>query len=646
MHRAPEILVEAHELVKSFKDNVAVNNVSLRVKAGKIFGIVGPDGSGKSTLMRILSGILKADKGTVQIAGYDSIKELANLKENIAYMSQRYGLYPDLTVEENVRFYADLYGVELKGLTKRIDELLHFSYMHPFKNRLSDRLSGGMKQKLQLVCALIHTPRVLILDEPTNGVDPVSRRDFWRMLQGLIVKGVSIVVSTSYLDEAERCHEVALMYDGKFMQVGTPEDIKRAAGGKILKWKSDYAREVFLRLEQKNSSDLSIFGNTIKIYTQNSAEKEVKQINQISDSGNWHGVWLEETSPGLEDIFVDLVKKQHDYLQAQPVIFNHNPSTAKNKFSAELFELTKQYGDFTAVSKLTLKVKPGEILGFLGPNGAGKSTTIKMLCGLLTPTSGNGNVAGFDLKTESEMLKQNIGYMSQKFSLYDDLTVVENIRFYGGIYGLDREKLEEKTQWALKLSNLTSEKNIKTGILSLGFKQRLALVCALLHEPEMVFLDEPTSGVDPLTRRQFWSMIYDLSEIGVTVFVTTHYMEEAEFCDRVAFINSGKLMMVDSPDNLKKKTITDKIVKLFNVNDLNILNNLRNTQKVKDAYFFGSDIHFLVAQECNIEALLNEIYLNSTRKLKYREIEPSMEDVFVNLSASHFLDKEKKEYSQ
>ena len=641
-----EILVEANGLVKAFKDNVAVNNISLSVKAGKIFGIVGPDGAGKSTLLRMLTGILRADKGTVKIAGYDSVTQLANLKEQIAYMSQKYGLYPDLTVEENIRFYADLYGVKQKGLSERIDELLHFSYMHPFKKRQSARLSGGMKQKLQLVCALIHTPRVLILDEPTNGVDPVSRRDFWRMLQGLLEQGVSIVVSTSYLDEAERCHEIALMYGGNFMQVGTPDEIKKNSGGKILKWRSPSARRVFAGLDLDKAADMSIFGDTIKIYGSDNVDEEVNQLNKVAKERNCQGEWIEAVSPTLEDVFVKLVRTKHKTSKAKSVVFNNKPAIAKEKFSADLSNLTKTFGDFTAVDHFSLQVKPGEILGFLGPNGAGKSTTIRMLCGLLIPTSGEGKVAGFDLATESESLKKHIGYMSQKFSLYDDLSVLENIRFYGGIYGLDGEKLKEKEAWALELSNLVNERDIKTGILGLGFKQRLALVCALLHEPLMVFLDEPTSGVDPLTRRQFWNMIYDLSGMGVTVFVTTHYMEEAEFCDRVAFINRGKLMAVDSPENLKKHTIADKIICIKDFNNKDALQSLVDNKQTKDAYFFGADIHLIIPHLVNTEAFFKQTLPQYVENLKYHEIKPEMEDVFVNLSASHFIDKTGKEYSQ
>ena len=577
----------AENLCKSFSGNRAVDSVVLSIQPGEIFGIVGPDGAGKSTLLRMLASILPPDSGRAEVCGYHSLSQADEIKNRIAYMSQRFGLYPDLSVEENVRFYADMYSVPENGLEQRIDELLHFSYMHPFKKRLAGRLSGGMKQKLQLICALIHTPEVLILDEPTNGVDPVSRRDFWRMLQNLSDKGVSIAVSTSYLDEAERCHRLALMHDGKFFKVGSLREIIAESGVEILVWRGDNAKKLYAELKQQEDiSGIRLFGDSVRVNKTSEITRLRTAISRIAADRKLEGHWETDDKTNLEDVFVKYLATQSPSGRPGISHFSPHPQNFADGSSVKISCLSREFDDFTAVDNISLEVKQGEIFGFLGPNGAGKSTTIRMLCGLLVPSSGTGTVAGFDLFSESEKIKRNIGYMSQKFSLYVDLSVRENISFYGGIYGLSGSHFTQRVAWALELAGLEGLENSPVKALSLGFRQRLALACALLHEPVIVFLDEPTSGVDPLTRRQFWETIRDMAQNGITVFVTTHYMEEAEYCDRVAFINRGRIMACDSPGQLKKSVIKS-----------------------------------LTAPAV-----------------------PGMEDVFVQLSASHFADDQKKEF--
>lgn len=473
-------------LTKHFGSLTAVDGLTFSVAQGELIGLVGSDGAGKTTTLRMLTGVMDPSSGEARVLGCPSTR-LAPVQGEIGYMSQRFGLYPDLTVAENIRFYADLFGVSRAERIARSERLLDFSGMAPFTNRQAGRLSGGMKQKLGLCCALIHTPKLLLLDEPTNGVDPVSRRDFWQILLELRAEGVTILVATAYLDEAERCDRIGLLHRGCLLACDTPARLK-------------------------------------------------EQVRDII------------VDPALEDVFMVMMgaEKQIKLQKSTPVDLElTSPAVSLNN-------LTKRFAEFTAVDRVSLTVPRGQIFGFLGPNGAGKSTTIRMLCGILTPTSGEGQVAGFDIASEPERIKESIGYMSQRFSLYEDLTVEENIAFYAGVYRLTPSKRRERTEWVIEMAGLTERRTSKAGELSGGWRQRLALGCAILHEPPIVFLDEPTSGVDPLSRRKFWELIYNLAESGVTVFVTTHYMDEAEYCDRLGLIYRGELVAVGTPEELKR----------------------------------------------------------------------------------------------
>lgn len=639
------ITVRTENLCKIFAENQAVASVSLAVTAGEIFGIVGPDGAGKSTLLRMISSIMIPDSGTAQICGFDTVKQDGQVKNRIAYMSQRFGLYPDLTVEENVRFYADIYNINAATLVARIDELLHFSYMQPFKKRLAGKLSGGMKQKLQLICALIHTPEVLILDEPTNGVDPVSRRDFWRMLQDLSEKGVTIIVSTSYLDEAERCHRLALIHEGRIFKQGSLSQIIGDSGIAIAVWQGNGARKLHDLLSGSNQGQgLRLFGDSIRVRQQQEFATLKLLINNTAARENLNGQWITEEKPNLEDVFVGYLENRSQAGEERISHFRPLDQKFADGNSVKITNLSRVFGDFTAVDSINLEVRQGEIFGFLGPNGAGKSTTIRMLCGLLLPSSGQGTVAGYDLFKDSEKIKQNIGYMSQKFSLYAELSVKENIRFYGGIYGLSGERFARRITWALQLSGLSSLGDTPVRILSLGFRQRLALACCLLHEPAIVFLDEPTSGVDPLTRRQFWDTIKDLAKNGITVFVTTHYMEEAEYCDRVAFINRGCIMACGSPSSLKKEIIKNQIIRVDRQVSSAQLEQVRGIEGIFDAYVFGTGLH-VASQDPRISHKIAMVLGDPAISEKTSSIPPGMEDVFVQLSASHFADDQKKEFN-
>jgi ABC-2 type transport system ATP-binding protein len=626
--------ISANKLTKKFGQLTAVDRLCLDVFPGEIFGLVGPDGAGKTTTLRMLATIMAPDLGSASIAGFDIGEQASGVKDHLAYMSQRFGLYQDLTVGENINFYGDLYGMSKKGRQSRIEELLDFSNMQAFIHRRAGNLSGGMKQKLQLVCALIHTPTVLLLDEPTNGVDPVSRRDFWRILHQLRLQQVSVLITTAYLDEAERCDRVGLIDNGKLLAVGTPDEIKKLMDGQILAIRSNQARQIASLLHgQPFTRSDNLFGDKVHLVCQNTKETK-KQLILFLDRESVTYEQILATEPTLEDVFVSLLGRSPKVTQA-PVQDNILiPTQAKEDIPAvQVDHLSRRFGTFTAVDDIEFQVNKGEIFGFLGPNGAGKSTTIRMLCGLLSPSSGSGTVAGFDILKETEQIKLHIGYMSQKFSLYEDLTVEENIVFYGGIYGLSGSSLEKRMEWALEMAGLQKHRTSLTAILSGGWKQRLALACAILHEPPIIFLDEPTSGVDPLSRRRFWDLIYSMADQGITIFVTTHYMEEAEYCDRIALIYRAKLIASGSPMELKTRCMQDQIIDLRCPDPQTLVTALKELPEVRDATLFGSGLHIVTPDADDAIAAINRLLSaqNGLDSVTMETILPSMEDVFISL---------------
>ncbi len=633
---AGDAVIEAQGLTRRFGEHVAVDGLSLAVAKGEIYGLVGPDGAGKTTTLRMLAGILDASGGLAQVAGCRLPQQALAAKDHLAYMSQRFGLYPDLTVAENIDFYGDLYGVSRKQRQDRVDELLDFSGLRRFKKRLAANLSGGMKQKLQLVCALIHTPDVILLDEPTNGVDPVSRRDFWRILYRLLGEGVTILVTTAYLDEAERCSRVGLLNQGRLMAEGTPEEIRKSMGARILAVRSPSSRQAGRILGQGLAGALGVhlFGDTIHVVCPD-PDGAARQATDLLAQNGIAVKEMREIPPSLEDVFISTLGVT---ATQTPVAVGDTPAAApaaaatEEPWAVEVHDLTRRFGEFTAVDQVGFSVPHGEIFGFLGPNGAGKSTTIRMLCGLLAPSSGGGRVAGSDLLTQSEQIKMRIGYMSQRFSLYEDLTVSENIDFYGGIYGLGGPRLAQRKRWALHMAGLEGREDAPTLLLAGGWRQRLALACAILHEPPIVFLDEPTSGVDPLNRRRFWDLIYDMAGRGITIFVTTHYMEEAEYCDRVALIYNGRVIALDTPHRLKTRLMDESILDVRCRRPQDVIDDLKSLPGIRDAALFGAGLHVKVddirTAEAEIRALLDGLQIEA---VAIEQIRPSMEDVFVSL---------------
>lgn len=465
----PMNAIEVDSLSKGYGKVQALRDVSFSVGRGEVFGIIGPDGAGKTSLYRILCSLLLPDDGTASVDGYDVVSGMKEIRRRVGYMPGRFSLYQDLTVEENLRFFATLFGTTVEENYDSIKAI--YTQIEPFRKRRAGALSGGMKQKLALCCALVHQPSVLFLDEPTTGVDPVSRKEFWEMLSQLKEREITIVASTPYLDEVRMCERVAFLSEGCIRGIGTPDEI------------------------------LTTF----------------------------------------RDIF------------NPPAIEKMEARTKSNENVIEVEHLVKAFGSFHAVDDISFTVRKGEIFGFLGANGAGKTTAMRMLTGLSQPTDGNGKVAGFDIRTEYEQIKKHIGYMSQKFSLYEDLTVAENIRLFAGIYGMDDGEIRRKTTDLLDRLDFSAHRNTLVSSLPLGWKQKLAFSVSIFHDPHVVFLDEPTGGVDPATRRQFWELIYDAAKQGITVFVTTHYMDEAEYCDRISIMVDGKIKALGTPEELKQK---------------------------------------------------------------------------------------------
>lgn len=463
--------IEVNNISKYYGKVQALDNVSFSVKKGEVFGLIGPDGAGKTSMYRILCSLLLPDNGTAIVDKFDVVQQMKEIRKRIGYMPGKFSLYQDLTIEENLKFFATLFNTTIEENYDSIKAI--YSQIEKFKNRKAGALSGGMKQKLALCCSLIHQPSILFLDEPTTGVDPVSRKEFWEILAQLKERDITIVASTPYLDEVRSCERVAFLSKGTIKGIGTPNEI----------------------------------------------------LTEFKDIFNPPNIVREEAHK---------IEKE-----AENVI--------------EVEHLVKAFGSFHAVDDISFTVKKGEIFGFLGANGAGKTTAMHMLTGLNQPTSGTGRVVGFDIRTEYEQIKKHIGYMSQKFSLYEDLTVAENISLFAGIYGMQDDEISHKTDELLQRLNFSEHRNTLVSSLPLGWKQKLAFSVSIFHNPGIVFLDEPTGGVDPATRRQFWELIYDAAKRGITIFVTTHYMDEAEYCDRISIMVDGKIKALGTPEELKQK---------------------------------------------------------------------------------------------
>lgn len=642
VNHAVSTVVRVIDFAKSYNKRRAVEKVSLEINRGEIFGLIGPDGAGKSTLMKAIAGVLSFDRGIVEVFGVtlDSEESAELVKHRIGFMPQGLGLnlYAELSVEENIDFFARLRGVKGRELEERKKKLLAMTRLDRFTDRAMKHLSGGMKQKLGLICTLIHQPELIILDEPTTGVDPVSRRDFWEILTELLyTQGITAIVSTAYLDEAERFHRLAFMFDGRVLASGDPAGLRRELPGNVFEIVTPDQIGAITRLRSR-FSHVDNLGGYIRVLVDNESPGEpvTELLKGITITR------VEETDPTLEDVFVALLRRDRQGASSiigsgYPAETEKIPESAREDirgFSSgevviEACELTRDFGSFRAVDRASFEVKRGEIFGLLGANGAGKTTLIKMLTGILPPTSGEGRIAGVDMRLAGKAIKERIGYMSQAFSLYQDLTVMENLRLFAGIYGVSGKKASERIAEVIDLTGLGEYEESLAGRLPMGIRQRLALACAIIHSPHILFLDEPTSGVDPLGRRRFWDILTHLARAeGVAILITTHYMSEAEHCDRLAIMHAGRIVAYDSPSSLKAqlKAEVGELLAIRTKDPFSALGKLRPTYP--EASFFGDRIHVFAR---NVEEAMRHIRetLKDGTPVDIVLQEPTLEDVFI-----------------
>jgi ABC-2 type transport system ATP-binding protein len=640
-HPAPssqrfDTIVRVSSFVKRYKKHVAVQDVDLEIKRGEMYGLIGPDGAGKSSLMKAIAGVLSYEGGTVEVFGttVDSERSAEQIKSKIGFLPQGLGLnlYPDLSVEENIDFFARLRLVPEKELALRKARLLAMTRLDRFRDRAMKNLSGGMKQKLGLICTLIHEPELAILDEPTTGVDPVSRRDFWTILAELQQeRSMTVLVSTAYMDEASRFHRLSFLSDGRVLASGTPADVQGLVPGTTVTCQASPQIEAVIRLK-KDFAQVETLGPLMHVLTEEQDRSVAVQRVQTS-LGDIQAEQVRVDDPELEDVFVALLLRQG---RAKELVGSLAPLPGLQRndgLAIEARGLVREFGTFRAVDQVSFQVKQGEIFGLLGANGAGKTTVIKMLNGIMPPTGGIGWVAGADMKTAGGAIKERIGYMSQAFSLYLDLTVEENIRLFAGIYGLDQTATSKRLDWIVAMAGLSGYESNLTSRLPMGVRQRLALGCALVHQPRVLFLDEPTSGVDPIGRRRFWDILSRLArEEGVAILITTHYMSEAEHCDNLALMYAGRIVAEGSPAEMKCQVEKEAGQLLEVATDQPGLALQRVTGAgFSGAALFGTKIHLLSLDPHRDEARLRTVLSSDGVQVQAVSTRPlSLEDVFVH----------------
>jgi ABC-2 type transport system ATP-binding protein len=625
-------------LCKSYKKKLAVNAVDLTVKRGEIYGLIGPDGAGKSSLMKAIAGVMSFEQGTLEVfdVNVDSEAAAEKIKGRLGYMPQGLGLnlYGNLSVEENIDFFALLRQVSPEQLAERKEKLLAMTWLDKFRDRPMKNLSGGMKQKLGLICTLIHDPELVILDEPTTGVDPISRQNFWSILAELLREhGITALVSTAYMDEAARFHRLSLMYNGQILASGEPDAICQQAQGCLVQLTAEPQIEALKQLKIRYPQ-IEAIGSRIRVFV----DYKSSDAASTAVSDQLIGVeikTIQAFDTYLEDAFINLLRKDPlaDQLIKDATIPRFDNPLPNNKgISIEAKQLTRDFGKFRSVDHINFIVRQGEIFGLLGANGAGKTTAIKMLTGILPPSEGEGTVAGADMRNAGQIIKERIGYMSQAFSLYHDLTVMENIRLYASIYGINRKIVKKRIAWVMQIAGLADVSGQLAGSLPMGIRQRLALGCALVHQPVVLFLDEPTSGVDPVGRRHFWDILVHLARVEhVAILVTTHYMSEAERCDHLALMHAGRVIVDDSPANMIQALQNEagQMLKIATDSPLEALSCLEQAN-IKGAGLFGKHIHLLAL---DIEAVENQIrVLLEKQSIKLIALEarsPTLEDVFV-----------------
>ncbi len=632
-------VVRIRDLHKRYRRAVALAGVDLNVPRGRIFGLIGPDGAGKSSLMKTVAGVLACEAGSVQVFGVpvDSERAAERIKGRLGFMPQGLGLnlYPELSVEENVDFFARLRDVPRAALAARKRRLLAMTRLDRFRDRAMKHLSGGMKQKLALVCTLVHEPELLILDEPTTGVDPVSRRDFWNILAELLQEhGATALVSTAYLDEAERFDALALMYQGRVLAQGPPEDVRRRRPGHVIEVvcaRREEQPEALRRLRGP-LPQVEVVGERIRVWVAAGDADAARRRVEAALAG-LAVASIEAQEPGLEDVFVALLREREERAPGRdPAAATVAAVTGADGCAIEAEGLTRDFGAFRAVDHVSFRVHQGEIFGLLGANGAGKTTVIKMLTGILPPSAGEGRVAGASMRRAGRAIRERIGYMSQAFSLYRDLSVLENLRLYASIYAVPRRRRRERIAGILGMTDLHGLEDRLAGRLPMGQRQRLALGCALLHRPRVLFLDEPTSGVDPVGRRHFWGILLALARRArVAILVTTHYMNEAEHCDRLALMYAGRIIADASPGRLKSELAAEGTLLELRCERPGEAVRRLQAAGFDEAALFGRAIHVLVADpEADAGRVRRVLAEAGIRVTALEPRAPGLEDVFVH----------------
>ena len=626
------IAIHVGNLTKRYGDVEAVHGISLDIREREIFGLIGPDGAGKTSTFQVLAGVMEASGGTAEVFG----RPAREMRSQTGYLTQTFSLYPDLTVLENIRYIGDLRRTPRDEIDRRAMRYLGMFDMDRFTDRLAGRLSGGMKQKLALACALVPQPRVLLLDEPTTGVDPVSRREFWDTLAHLAADGLTVLVATPYLDEAERCHRCALMFRGDIQQMGTPAELRGSLGATRLEVRTRTALGVAEQTLSAASDpdgdiiDVQRYGDRLDVLVRHPERTEADVRRRLTAAG----LEVEEIrrdEPMLENTFVARLHALGEVVRHPEFPGRHDHQELRGQTAIGASGLVKDFGAFRAVNQVRLQVAYGEVYGLLGANGAGKTTTIKMLCGLLDPTSGSVALAGVDRNIRTSEVRQRVGYMSQKFSLYDDLPVDENLEFFAGVYGVPENERADKIAWVLSFAGLEQQAHQLVGSLPGGWKQRVAFGAAIMHEPTVLFLDEPTSGVDPVARRTFWGLINRLADAGTAILVTTHYLEEAEQCNRLGFMVAGELVAEGSPTGIKSRQ-QGRLLELHVDRPQLATDRLKTKMERWRVSLFGDRLHVILPPDQHAEQTLHDtLRREGIQLISQRESRFSLEDVFISV---------------
>ncbi len=597
--------------------------------------MIGADGAGKTTTFKILSGVMDPSGGELEVLGQTARER----QSDIGYLTQPFSLYQDLSVDENIGYAASIREIPINDANERAARFLEMFSMAPFRARQAGRLSGGMKQKLALVCCLVSEPKILLLDEPTTGVDPVSRREFWDALAALADLGMTIVVATPYLDEAERCSRVACIDNGEILDIDAPSRLRSKLGLTRISIHTpslNRARLLLMRDDAMSSfvQDVQRFGDRLDVMVRR-PERDEPAVLACLSAGSVAVESCRRERPTLENAFVSMLRGRRKERDPEPLPDRRKsrPPVASDDIPLSVEELSKKFGDFQAVKDLSFKIRRGEVYGLLGANGAGKTTAIKMICGLLAPTSGHISLLGRTRRLRSADLRVRIGYKSQKFSLYDDLTLEENLEFYASVYRIPAELKEKRKRWALEAAGLEGQGGLLTGKLPGGWQQRVAFGASLMHEPELVLLDEPTSGVDPLARRLMWEMISEIASHGAAVLVVTHYLEEAEQCNRIGFMVEGMMAAQGSPSEIKR-SMKGGVVELDAAEPQRSLNLLRPVFGEANVSLFGDRLRVFAADPASSQDQIRSTLAAAEIAVSRMEIsELSLEDVFLRLSA-------------